>query len=524
MVNEEKTKEEETKVETGEAVKESAETDEEIPEIMGEVVEMVEHPTMSEIENDAITEQGKFAFAKKTKIAIGVVAVALVMIYLGVAIYFTDHFLPGTMVNNMDCTGKTVKQVEALMQSKVEEYILTLEEVNEITEEIRGTDIGIQYVSAGTVQESLDKQNSFAWIASLFKKNNIATNVDFIYDDTKLAEVVANLDCFQEENQVVPVSAAPVYKDGTFVIQEEAYGTLIDQEQFNKTLRDSIDGMKETVNLEETNCYVLPKFTKDSEEVHAAQKALNRCLEAKITYSLDGIVVTVDASMIHQWLSVDENMNMIISTEGVRSFTNTLGDKYNTQPRAQQITTPTGKVANVQGATRGRVIGTAAECEQLLNEIKDGKVITRQPIISQHPTPEGQYAWGTTYVEVDLSAQHMWYISNGSVAFESDVVTGSPGRNTPAGVFKILEKKRNKTLVGNIVPETGKPEYETPVSYWARVTWSGIGFHDATWQPAFGGQLYKQGYGSHGCINMPLGAVARFYNMISVGCPVVIHY
>ena len=57
------------------------------------------------------------------------------------------------------------------------------------------------------------------------------------------------------------------------------------------------------------------------------------------------------------------------------------------------------------------------------------------------------------------------------------------------GVFKILEKKRNKTLVGNIVPETGQPEYRTTVSYWARVTWSGIGFHDATWQPAFGGDL-----------------------------------
>ena len=75
-----------------------------------------------------------------------------------------------------------------------------------------------------------------------------------------------------------------------------------------------------------------------------------------------------------------------------------------------------------------------------------------------------------------------------------------------------------------IVPATGKPEYETPVSYWARVTWSGIGFHDATWQSAFGGQRYRQGYGSHGCINMPLGAVSQFYRMIHVGCPVLIHY
>ena len=70
----------------------------------------------------------------------------------------------------------------------------------------------------------------------------------------------------------------------------------------------------------------------------------------------------------------------------------------------------------------------------------------------------------------------------------------------------------------------GKREYETPVDYWARITWTGVGFHDATWQPAFGGQLYRQGYGSHGCINMPYNAVATFYGLISVGDPVVVHY
>ena len=144
--------------------------------------------------------------------------------------------------------------------------------------------------------------------------------------------------------------------------------------------------------------------------------------------------------------------------------------------------------------------------------------------MAQKATPEGQYSWGRTYVEVDISAQHMWYIKNGEVIFNSAVVTGSPGRDTPAGVFEILTKKRDKILRGNIDPVTGEREYETPVDYWARITWSGVGFHDATWQPAFGGQLYKQGYGSHGCINMPYSAVAKFYSLISVGDPVVVHY
>ena len=120
----------------------------------------------------------------------------------------------------------------------------------------------------------------------------------------------------------------------------------------------------------------------------------------------------------------------------------------------------------------------------------------------------------------------MWFFQDGQVALETPVVTGNPNignRATPSGVYSILELMRNKTLKGEIDPATGEREYETPVSYWMRVTWSGIGFHDATWQPAFGGSLY-QTIGSHGCINMPYGQAQALYGMLAVGTPVIIHY
>ena len=118
----------------------------------------------------------------------------------------------------------------------------------------------------------------------------------------------------------------------------------------------------------------------------------------------------------------------------------------------------------------------------------------------------------------------MWYVGNGAVQLETDVVTGlpTPERETPTGVYSILEMKRDKTLVGEINPSTGQPSYRTKVGYWMRVTWTGIGFHDATWNPSFGGSRY-QANGSHGCINMPLDQAASLYGMLSVGTPVIIH-
>ena len=136
--------------------------------------------------------------------------------------------------------------------------------------------------------------------------------------------------------------------------------------------------------------------------------------------------------------------------------------------------------------------------------------------------------WGNTYVDVDLSAQHMWYVKEGAVVLETDVVTGEPipEKATPEGVFSLQDKKEKEVLVGSILPSTGKPEYETQVNYWMRITWdTGVGLHDATWQTSFGGTRNQiPNVGSHGCINMPLDQAAALYGMIETRTPVVVHY
>ena len=172
------------------------------------------------------------------------------------------------------------------------------------------------------------------------------------------------------------------------------------------------------------------------------------------------------------------------------------------------------------------------EVQTRRNEITDGKYLReavyglKEPVYEKTVASHSQQDWGDTYVEVDLSTQHMWYIVNGSVQLETDIVTGlasDPNRATPSGVYSILEMKRDKVLTGETNPSTGEPIYRTKVSYWMRVTWTGIGFHDAIWQSAFGGNRYQTSAGSHGCINMPLDQAASLYDMLEMGTPVVIH-
>ena len=477
------------------------------------------------VDEATVTEETKKSRKALKIVVISVLAIlgVLVGVYFGMAKKYSECFMMGTTVNGIDCSGLTVEKVGTILQKQVEEYVLTIEGANGATEEIKGTEIGIVYNGYRQLEESFKAQNSYMWPKALFETNDITAEIDFQYDSVKLDEKIATLECLKPENQVAAVDATVVYQEGQFVIQEESYGTQIDTVKLNEVIVAAVSSIGTKVNIQEEGCFIQPRFTKDSSEVIAARDEMNKYLIANITYSLDDIVVTVDKNQTYQWISVDENMTPIISEDAVKSFTKTLGEQYNTPDRGGQITTPTGKVVDIALAGYGRIVGVDAEAKQLIADIKEGKTVTREPIFSRAATPEGQTIWGATYIEVDVSAQHMWYIVNGAIALETDIVTGNRGsHDTPTGTFSIVEKMRNKTLRGRPLPN-GKPSYLTPVSYWMRITWSGIGFHDATWQPTFGGERYF-GNGSHGCINMPLDMAAALYGAVPMGTPVVIHY
>ena len=121
---------------------------------------------------------------------------------------------------------------------------------------------------------------------------------------------------------------------------------------------------------------------------------------------------------------------------------------------------------------------------------------------------------GSTYVEISIEQQHMWFYKNGKLVVETDVVTGNKGSNdTPKGFHHIYSKARNTYLNG--------PGYSSFVNYWMAFS-GGCGIHDASWRSSYGGTIYK-GNGSHGCVNTPKGAVSKIYSNASTGTPVIVY-
>ena len=467
----------------------------------------------------------KKPLGKKPFIIAGSIVGGLILVYLCVAAFFMSHFLVNTTINGKDFSGKTVADVESYLESQVEGYQLKLIEQDNETDTISGSDISLVYVKNNDVEKALEDQSQLLWIASFFSKSNTDITVGVEYDEAALDAKIQTIKAVTGE-QTEPTSAHPEYDGNSFVVAAETFGSAVDLEKLSSKIKEYISSFKPQLNLLDEKCYDMPKYTSESPEVQAACDTMNQYLKASITYTMDEDVV-VDKELISTWLSYDENMNVTFNEDAVKKWMREFGSKYDTVGKTRSITTPGGKTAEVSGGTYGWSVDEKKEAENLINSIKKGEVTSREPAYEQKAASRSAQDWGTTYVEVDLSAQHMWYIVDGSVALETDVVTGlasDPNRATPQGVYSILEMMRNKTLIGETDPSTGKPIYETPVSYWMRVTWTGIGFHDASWQSSFGGTRYQTSAGSHGCINMPVDKAGSLYSMLSVGTPVVMHY
>ena len=106
-------------------------------------------------------------------------------------------------------------------------------------------------------------------------------------------------------------------------------------------------------------------------------------------------------------------------------------------------------------------------------------------------------------IDVDLSNQKLYAKENGRVVFSGSIASGKPGRATPTGTFRILEK--DKFHISNKYPE---PHGGAKMPYMHRLTKSGIAIH----------QGYLPGYpASHGCIRVSKNTALKLWRWSRTG-------
>jgi hypothetical protein len=105
---------------------------------------------------------------------------------------------------------------------------------------------------------------------------------------------------------------------------------------------------------------------------------------------------------------------------------------------------------------------------------------------------------------VSIKSQHVTIYDAEGWILRAPVSTGTTGRETPAGVFSVVEKQKDHH--SSLYDDAWMPNMQ-------RITWSGIALH--------GGPL--PGYAaSHGCIRMPYGFAENLFDKTRIGMRVII--
>ncbi|PIH04176.1 L,D-transpeptidase family protein [Clostridium combesii] len=451
-------------------------------------------------------------FKSKDTRNISILIASILLFYLLISVYFSNHFFFNTVINGADVSLKAHGDADNIIRSYIKDYKLQLVERNGEVEEIIGQDIGVQYNEKISISKIYHRKNSFKWIVSVFKNQNYYVNDLFIYNEDKLKNKINQLSCLNEVI-IEPKDVSFKYSNGSYEVVEEVYGNKINKDKLNEAIKMGISKGEKKLDLNEKLCYENPKYTLGSNKVSKTKNLLNKYVSTKITYTFGSKNEILDGNTINEWLNVDENLEVVINEKVVLGYVEALGKKYDTVGVSRNIKTSIDKIVEVEGGFYGWKIDRVDETIALLKNIKAGEVLQKEPIYIQKAVSRDKDDIGNTYVEINITRQHLWFYKDGKLITQGDIVTGNPNRGnaTPVGTYMLNYKQKDAVLRG--------PTYESKVTYFMPFN-GGIGIHDASWMHSFGGDIYKR-IGTHGCVNTQLHLAKIIFDNIEAGTPII---
>jgi lipoprotein-anchoring transpeptidase ErfK/SrfK len=436
----------------------------------------------------------------------------MIFVYLSISIYFMNHFFLRTEINGIKVSLKGYSSTTDHIRAGIEDYQLLLVERDGTNEIIEGQEVGLHYNENNSIRRIIKHQNPFTWIYSLVKKNKYDIKDVYTYDKPALEEAIRKLPCLNQ-NIIEPKNVGFFYRDNTYSLVEEIYGNRLNLERLSAAVTRSLLRGERRLNLDAAHCYEEPKYKLSSLKTNQTKKLLDLYVASKIIYLFGKRNEIVDGNVIHQWLSVDENLDVSIDQEAVKQYINELSKQYDSVGKVRSFQTSTGKIIEVKGGLYGWKINRKAESKELIANITQGKVIRKEPVYQQRALSRAENEIGNTYVEINITKQHLWFYKDGKLITQGPVVTGNPNRGnaTVLGAYMINYKQKNTSLTG--------PGYDVKVTYWMPF-FGNMGIHDASWRYSFGGVIYKT-RGTHGCVNAPFNLAKTIFENIEEGIPVI---
>jgi lipoprotein-anchoring transpeptidase ErfK/SrfK len=472
-----------------------------------------------------IKVKGNFKFSNLKKrdqllMILFILIVICIALFAGFKLKYKNLFYSSTYINGVNVSQMTIDEASEALEEKLSQQNITIKDKDQSYTYSLKDDLDLTYDLKTSLTSIKEKSDDLIFISQIFDKKTYTLN-NLKIDEDKLKDAITTSSYYKEGNKDKTTNAVEQYntKTNQFEIKKEYQGTNIAVDDFIKTISEKINKNSFTFDLTSGKFYVTPTILSDNKDLVTKVKTYNEYIGAKITYQMPSTTVICDSSVYYKWLTYDNEVSL--NEDKIKDYVKDLANKYDTYNKKRSFKTTNKGTITISGGSLGYLMNQSKEVTKLKSNIENKETVSRKPIYSKEE--DSNNGVGNTYVEVDLSGQHIYYYKNGSLFLQSDCVTGNPnkGNATPTGTYRLTYKQSPATLKGRIDPTTGKREYETPVTYWMPFN-GGVGFHDATWQPTFGGTRYLTN-GSHGCVNLPLSVAATLYKNISAGTLVIVY-
>lgn len=475
---------------------------------------------------------------KKTIVVAIILLIVTSMAYLGVTVYYMDRFLPNLWINGNYCTGMTKEEVNDLLisqttlQPEFEIQGIVDVETKEIGKQsflVKDVDLQVDYLD--DIDYKMQKQMPWEWPLAMRTSIEWTVKPKYSFSDEKLYECLEQLTVYSQND--FPIDYCIKYSGNNYgYYLYNGLNNRLNKEQAVAKIRLELLAGNNFVDFVEEAFYEDVDPDTKQKNTQKLWKQLEQFLTSGPTYDFQEELICLDEATMASFLKkdskgiplVDENNCFVLNLVQATKYLDDTLSMYDTYDKLWDFPSTRGDIIKVQGVTYGGIIDREKETEwflSYLDRIRCGEKIdaserVRIPEYKKKPYYRGKKSVGSTYIEVDMGNQHLYYYNNGNLSVDSDIVTGNMKlhRDTPEGVNFVYGKTKNRILRG--------PGYATFVHYWMPVK-GAIGIHDANWRKEFGEEIYLTD-GSHGCVNMPVEKAGELFELVEIGTPVVMFY
>ena len=453
-------------------------------------------------------------------IGVGAIIVVLALAYVGLAMFFNSHFFFRSTVNGVSASAKTAEAVYDKIKDSAGEYELSLVRGDGTVEAVlTGDDLGVEVnYNLEDVQALLDGQNGFEWVSKLITPVEYTTELGNDFNAEVISQVVDGLNIVADADETEAQSAYIQYNGSSYEIVPEVYGNSINADSIKTALISAVSNLETEVNIDGGDCYTAPAVLSDDPTLVQVCDTLNSMINTNIHYDLgDGITEEIPQDTKLSFFYYDEENTAVGFDEtAIANFVASMASKYDTVGSSKSLATSSGGTVTIPAGTYGWKTDQSGEAAQIKADLQGGTDVTRDFVFSQKANSHGANDYGSSYIEVNLTEQHVYVYKAGSLVLDMDCVSGNLSANhgTHTGAYFVAYKARDTVLKGD--------DYESFVSYWMPFH-NGEGLHDADWRSNFGGTIFTTS-GSHGCVNLPPSAAAKLYDIIDAGWPVLVYY